>query len=803
MADVSVKMGVSGIAQFKSAMIDAQQSVKTLDAQLKLNEKQLKAGADAEASLNAKTDLLNQKLKAQKEVAKNAENALKQMKANGVEESSKAFQTMQQRLAEAQSAMLDTEAELNNVGTSASSAATKADSLSSSLSGISKKMSLDQVVSGIGTITSAMETASSKAAELGEAIWNNVMNSAQWADDTATMAAMWNIPVETLQQMQFVSTTMDTSVDSILAAQTKLRKGVGSESTAVMETLEKLGVATRVFGKDSSNGEGSLVFNEDDTELFWEVGKAIMSMTDAEEEQEAAAQTMFGKSWRELTDLFDKFDSLEDYQKALSEANYVDEDQVDDLATLNDTVAELEENFNILKRDISATIAPALTKAAEAMSGLLSNLLEFLNTDKGQAMLDQLATSVSELFSGIGEINTEDLAQGIIDTLNGIVDGLDWIVRNKDGIVTALETIFGLWATLKVSEGVLTIGKIISGISGLSSSAAAAAGAAAGGSWATAFGAAVIKAVPWIAGLAVLFDTSNAGSNDVTMGEFLANASTGSEYESEVIGEISGRYGYGINDLYQNEELAGQLWEALNKGFTTYDELFRRLESEYGWEAGPVKGEKTEEVYIPEEMTENMQEAAESFWDYIKTVEKKQSENLDVSQFEALNEAFKSSPELLEKLWQVINDKTEGTDVGDREENLPEGWWAEVEPEVPEGAAEKVSEEIGTVDVYGVLHIVDANGNEVTISDWTGLGGMNAVIGGSHANGLWSVPFDGYTAILHKGERVMSAREVENSRNYSSNLYVESMYMNNGTDAAGLASAMAAAQRRTMYGYGS
>ena len=72
-----------------------------------------------------------------------------------------------------------------------------------------------------------------------------------------------------------------------------------------------------------------------------------------------------------------------------------------------------------------------------------------------------------------------------------------------------------------------------------------------------------------------------------------------------------------------------------------------------------------------------------------------------------------------------------------------------------------------------------------------------------YANGIWSVPFDGFQAILHKGERVVPAREVGSSRNFSSNLYVESMYMNNGTDAAGLASAMAAAQRRTMNGFGS
>ena len=71
-----------------------------------------------------------------------------------------------------------------------------------------------------------------------------------------------------------------------------------------------------------------------------------------------------------------------------------------------------------------------------------------------------------------------------------------------------------------------------------------------------------------------------------------------------------------------------------------------------------------------------------------------------------------------------------------------------------------------------------------------------------NANGLPFVPYDNYLARLHKGERVMTAREVS-SRSYNSNLYVESMYMNGGTDAAGLAAAMAAAQRRQMSGYGS
>ena len=123
------------------------------------------------------------------------------------------------------------------------------------------------------------------------------------------------------------------------------------------------------------------------------------------------------------------------------------------------------------------------------------------------------------------------------------------------------------------------------------------------------------------------------------------------------------------------------------------------------------------------------------------------------------------------------------------------GFGVTVEPVPAEDSAKKIAEDIGTVQVLvePVLHKDRRNNQGIDITDfWDG----------NHANGLWSVPYDGYLARLHRGERVVPAREVS-SRNFSSNLYVESMIMNNGADAAGLASAMAAAQRREQAGYGS
>ena len=71
---------------------------------------------------------------------------------------------------------------------------------------------------------------------------------------------------------------------------------------------------------------------------------------------------------------------------------------------------------------------------------------------------------------------------------------------------------------------------------------------------------------------------------------------------------------------------------------------------------------------------------------------------------------------------------------------------------------------------------------------------------GSYANGLPWVPHDGI-AMIHRGERIVPASQ---NRSYTANnnLYVDRMYMNNGTDADALAARIAEQSRRTMSGFG-
>ena len=68
-----------------------------------------------------------------------------------------------------------------------------------------------------------------------------------------------------------------------------------------------------------------------------------------------------------------------------------------------------------------------------------------------------------------------------------------------------------------------------------------------------------------------------------------------------------------------------------------------------------------------------------------------------------------------------------------------------------------------------------------------------------HANGLFSVPWDGYPAILHKGERVLTARE---NQQYTYNNYFGNVALNNGLEIDALTESIARRNQRQRSGFG-
>ena len=716
---VNVKLGVD-LSGFNSGIREGQGILKGLNAEMKATEAEFKATGNAEQMLTNKTKVLSQQIRVQKGIATEAEKALKAMTDAGVDPANAAYQKLYATMMNATAGMNNAQAELNALGASAQDAAAGADQLTTSVQGIGKKISLEQVISGIDKITGGLERAAQKAIQLGEELWNTIMDSARRADDTATMAERYNIPLEQFLKMQrLVGSGMDTTVDSMLSAQDKLNKGVGKGTKATIEALEELRIQYRVLAGDEGIGE---YMNKDYVELFWEAGQALMKMSDAYD-KEAAAQALFGKSWKELRPLFDTYKSLEEYNKALDEMTVNDEETIRDLAALNDAVSNLENSWTVLKDEVLGALAPALKSGADSISGLLDSLTTYLKKEDGQKLLENLGTAVSGLFEDLSKIDPQDVISGFSEVFTTIVGGVQWIVENSGTVISALEAIVIGWGALKLTGGALEIVKLVQGISSLTGAGAAEAGAAAGSSWGASFASAVAAAAPWLIGLYTLLNPAGSAGNN-------------------------------IDTLYQNglvTEAGMQFWN------NNMDQWYARqlaVANRYG-DLSSLMGNTT---------------ALSIMLD--PTIS-------DTDMFKQLEEKIGVKP----------------VDVN-------------ANVVVPGDTAAQISEQVGTVVINGVIHFVDENGNNIGV-DFGEKGTPTGTkrdrpqaLQGDHANGLAYVPYDGYLARLHKGERVMTAREVQ-SRSYNSNLYVESMIMNNGTDAAGLASAMAAAQQRTMIGFGS
>ena len=744
----NVKMGAD-ISSFKSGIASAKSEVKTLDQQMKMLDATMKAEGKSEQTLNQQMQTLNSRMTAQKNIAKQAEEALKAMSKNGVDPASESYQKMARELLTAQTGMMETQAALNSLGEGAVTAAGGVEQLESGLNGISKKISLDQVIGGIGKITSGLETAAKKAISLGQSIFDNIMDAAMWADDSATMAMMYGIDLDQFLRMQkLVQNGMDTSVDAILKSQSKLKKGVGDDSKATLDALKELGLGLRSGNiLDPYSWE-----TRNPTDMFWDAGKALMALGD-EYEQEAKAQALFGKSWKELVPLFKEFSSQAEFEEALKNVNVESVDSVQNLATLNDKMGELRGNLDTIGREILAQFAPGLTEMADSLNSLLTEVMNYLKTEDGKAMLDSMKESFLGLFDGLKNVSAADIVSGFKSVFESIVDGFKWIKDNGDTLLGILEGIGIFWAGLKVSEGALTLLKLVNGLQGLLAAGgasaltggAAGAGAGAGGG----LGAGIMAAVKngWISagGISALAPLGIFGAA-VLPAEIVMNQTRqkwSADYNRRMTAaDLPDNNAWFISQAAETLGLNGQVkWdnaESLLMGLSgrknqQLAELYNILK-----DANPTAGNNTWNLL-------------NSFWN---------GAELD--------------PNQINEMLQNITDAF--ADNANKKVSIPS------ELTLPENQAALLTEEVGTVMIHGQIV---PNGIE-----------------GSHANGIWAVPRDNYLALLHKDERVIPARQMT-SRNFTSNMYIENMTMNNGTDADGLAARVAAENQRIMSGYGS
>lgn len=791
MADIGVKMGVTGLSTFKSSINQAQQSVKTLDAELKLNAEQYKASGDAETYMANKSKILQKQIAEQQKVVKAASDALEKMAKDGVDPASTAYQKMQQQLYNAQAALAGMQNNLNGVGTAAKNSADQATELNTNLKNIGKQVSFQSVITGIGKITDGMEKAATNVAKFASNLWDTMRDAATWADDKMTLATMYGIDVEQLQKMEAVAeSTIDTPVEAIIKGQQKLKNNLVYGNADFDEALKKLRVGIKEGGNYWQNNYTSLKMRDAD-DIFWDIGEALMNYGD-EIERDAMAQKVFGRSWMELRPLFEA--GQDAYEAALESHSVVSEENMKSMADLSDNLATLENEFNTLKITVLSSLAPALNEVSTALTSVLKQVNEYLKTDEGQEKLQALGDAVERLFDGLTNIDTEQVIEKVGNALDAVVEALGWINDNKEGIVNAIKAIGAAFIGLEVAEvaaslaqGVLALKNLFGGGStpttsvpsnmgtAINTATAVTQGAAISSQLAAAFpgAASVAGALMSPAGLAALgVMTGIPVYNYIKSGQF-AKGWVAPDIPSDVLARPTtvfdkGPTGQQYRDIKARlQALAnGEAPAVSHSAYKSADQLINDILS------GEAQGNRASHSGTGGTYTNWVDDLVASV---VGEVDNKTRYPIDPeTKLTILPGSSEPNPEMQaagEDLFAALRD------AGD--------------------AAEDFAERVNSIRITGpqIAGIVAGalGGSGAIVTPWAGADGF-------HANGLPWVPYDGYIAALHKGERVVPANR---NMNVYNNTYFDRTTVSGGVDADGLAARIATAQQRALAAVGS
>lgn len=241
------------------------------------------------------------------------------------------------------------------------------------------------------------------------------------ADDLNTLAKQTGLSTAEIQKMQYASDLVDVSFDSIAGALRKLK----SKMDPANETFKQLGVSV-------TNADGSL---RDASEVFYDSIDAL-SQIENKTERDQVAMELFGKSADELAGVIDDGGAaMKQFGKDAEDLGLIlDQETLDSLNEMNDTIDTLKARFTKAFAKLGATVAkvfgPALEKAArfaQKLSDKIANLspeqVKLASTIAGVvAVIAPLTIGIGKVVGGIGKVMTT--APKIVSTVKLITGAL-------------------------------------------------------------------------------------------------------------------------------------------------------------------------------------------------------------------------------------------------------------------------------------------------------------------------------------------------------------------------------------------
>lgn len=382
MADISLKFGVQGDQNMKTALAAINSQIKGLDAEMKLAVSQMSNMDNAEERNARTSEILERQYSANAEKVKllgdrykDSESKLSELAAKLEEakdtygENSAEVQKLQNEYNKQAKATSDLRTEMTKAQTKMQDAKNAANALGKETGEAAVELEKGaKATSTFGDMLKAKLTGDAiigAIKKLGQGLKDLTVGVVQFSDDLATQASVTGLTTDALQEYNYMAELVDVSVDTITGSMTKLTKSMNSAksgSGTAADAFKSLGIVV-------TNSNGELRSNQ---EIFEEVIDALGNISN-ETERDAKAMELFGKSAKELNPLIKAGSKqIKAYAQEAHEMGYVmSSDMIDKNLEASDAMERMKNSITAVKNYIGSQFAPVIKTVAETIQRLI------------------------------------------------------------------------------------------------------------------------------------------------------------------------------------------------------------------------------------------------------------------------------------------------------------------------------------------------------------------------------------------------------------------------------------------------
>lgn len=290
-----------------------------------------------------------------------------------------------------------------------------------------------------GQVAEKTKGISTVAGGAAAALVGMATKAASSADDFATLANQTGFSVEELQKMQYASSFIDVSMETMTGSITKLTKNMASGS----DVFEQLGISI-------TDADGNM---RDATDVWYEAVAALGEVENGTL-RDQLSMDLFGKSAMEMAGIVDDGGAALKTlgEEAESTGLILSEDAVGSAVAFNDQIDKLKNTATQAFFSAGAALAESLVPALEDLVNKVVEVLSWfgsLDGDTQKLILTILAmvaaiSPVAKLLSGINTIATVLTA-----TIGFLTSPIGLVVLAIGALVAAGVLLYKNWDTIK------------------------------------------------------------------------------------------------------------------------------------------------------------------------------------------------------------------------------------------------------------------------------------------------------------------------------------------------------------------